>query len=75
MKKFFRTKKQIVKVGDFYAARYKKWYQLSWRYLGNRYVWNKKQLGQPYVLCFTHEEALLKLKCRFPKIESFTEVD
>lgn len=64
MKKFFRTKKQIVKVANRYAARYKKWYQLSWRYTNCRYSY--KRLNG-YVLFDTRLEAVENIDEYFSK--------
>tara|TARA_R110002051_G_scaffold288934_1_gene351820 strand:+ start:69 stop:341 length:273 start_codon:yes stop_codon:yes gene_type:complete len=62
----FETKKEVVKVNDKYAARYKKWWQISWRYIGIDCVWGKSKLNRDYVLENTEEEAFYKLKKWFP---------
>ena len=61
MKLDFSTKKQIVKVNDKYAARYKKWWQFSWRYIGINYTWSERCLHYDFVLCDTKEQACEKL--------------
>ena len=65
----FMTKKQVVKVNDKYAARYRKWYQFSWRYLGQAAIWDKTELHQDFILTDTKEAACSKLKRFFPTIE------
>lgn len=65
----FSTKKQVVKVNDKYAARYKKWWQISWTYIGINSTWSKKYLFADYVLEPTKEAACNKLSKWFPKVE------
>jgi len=69
MKLDFSTKKQVVKVNDKYAARYKKWWQLSWRYVGINDVWSGRYLTYCFVLTDTKEQACEKLNNWLPKIE------
>jgi hypothetical protein len=66
---FFSTKKQVIKVNDKYAARYKKWWQISWTYIGIDETWSERYLYNSYVLEDTKEAACNKLKRWFPKIE------
>lgn len=56
--------KQIIKHGDKFAARYKKWYHLRWRYIGLSYTWNSIN---EYVLTNTYDKALDKIINWFPE--------
>jgi hypothetical protein len=62
----FETKKEVVKVNDKFAARYKKWWQISWRYIGIQSSWGRSKLNRIYVLEDTKEDACYKLKMWFP---------
>jgi len=64
----FSTKKQVVKVNDKYAARYKKWWQTNWIYIGINSTWSKTHLHCDFVLEETKEAACEKLKKWFSEI-------
>jgi hypothetical protein len=64
----FSTKKQVVKVNDKYAARYKKWWQINWTYIGIESTWSKRHLLKDYVLEEKKEAACNKLKRWFPEV-------
>jgi hypothetical protein len=64
----FSTKKQVVQVNDKYAARYKKWWQKEWTYIGINSVWSKRGLHQNFVLEESKEAAYKKLKRWFPEV-------
>ena len=69
MKLDFSIKKQVVKVNDKYAARYKKWWQLEWTYIGQNHTWDKDYLHNGFILLDTKEEACVRLNNWLPKIE------
>jgi len=64
----FSTKKQVVQVNDKYAARYRKWWQKEWRYIGRNLTWSKRDLRQDFVLEESKEAACQKLKRWFPEV-------
>ena len=64
----FSTKKQVVQVNDKYAARYKKWWQKEWTYIGINLTWSKRHLHQDFVLEESKEAACKKLKRWFPEV-------
>lgn len=67
---FFRLKTQVVRVGDGkFAARYKRWYNLSWTYIGINYNWKSFTLKDGYVVVDSEEEACKKIKEKFFEIE------
>ena len=66
-------KQQIVKIGDSYAARYKKWWHIQWRYVGELYSWTTLQIYSDMRLwdvieCCTSDEAENRLKAIDKKI-------
>ena len=63
-------KKEIVRVNDRYAVRYKRWYHLRWRYIGHNYIWFKYDLHKDFITCRTYEESKNKLDRFFPNIQS-----
>lgn len=63
-------KTEIIKVGDMYAARYKKWYHLRWRYIGRIHSWTGKSiLRNSYMLESSVEKAQKRIDDFFIKIE------
>jgi hypothetical protein len=59
-------KKEIIKIGNGYCARYKKWYNLNWRYIGINYSHRKPMLG---MLHLTEESAIDSLNRMFHDYE------
>ena len=51
-------KKQVVLINGNYYARYKKWYNLRWRYIGNIHSW---YFINEYCRCESIDEAKDKL--------------
>jgi len=63
-------KKQVVKIEGKYAARFKKWYHLQWRYIGVRKAWREDMLSfntERYTMHDTKELADQRLIDFFPK--------
>ena len=58
-------KTEIIKYENQYAARYKKWYHLRWRYIGLRYTWLH---AHDFCLTQTYEQALEKINNWFTEI-------
>ena len=49
--------RQIIKYGNQYAARYKKWYHLHWRYIGRITTWINFNEYNVFILCESEREA------------------
>ena len=63
-------KKQVVKIEGRYAARFKKWYHIQWRYIGIRKTWKESMLcfeAEEYILHDSKELADQRLIDFFPK--------
>lgn len=69
MKTIFKTKKEVVRINGKYAARFKKWWQLDWRYIGQSYTHLNLSRNSDYILEENIEDANAKLKIWFPNIE------
>jgi len=63
----FKTQKQVVKINNKYAARYKKWYHFHWKYIGIEESWLK--FNYNFILVDTKEEACEKLRKWFAEPE------
>lgn len=62
-------KKEVVNVNGKYAARFKRWYHIRWRYIGNAHTWNESEIkGSSLILTNDYYKAEKKLNDWFPKI-------
>ena len=64
---------EIVKVNDKFAARFKRWYHLRWRYIGINYTHSFRYAGMSFIECDTYKEAESKLKRYMPVITKIDE--